>query len=321
MKRVYLFLWNICNCSTTLTLCFSVFSLSLDSFSQQTKLFQSNEECSVTPGTFMGENKFAKSHSLRPHAVTWDEVFDLRWLPIFPLLYFFLSGLVTEIVTSESDLWHPGVPLRWPLDAAQHRGVAVISPDKRLSVPGSPLMSPTKHTESTLGPLGFIYPFLYFGPWQRVDWGVKFVRCLSCIHLTTSHTAFEIPNAFWRILPIHVVGFHVLHSPLKRYVGETFLAGMRQPEYNLKAFPKETFTRECSPTSMGVIEGERTALHIQSQDGNSSAAGDLELLFQNGGERGELSVGWCTKLKVNRSFIFTASIKRKMLIFNKIFEL
>lgn len=66
---------------------------------------------------------------------------------------------------------------------------------------------------------------------------------------------------------------------------------MRLPEYNLKSFPKETFTRECSPTSTGVFEAERTALHIQSQDGNSSAAGDLELLFQNGGERGELSVG------------------------------
>lgn len=195
MKRVCFFLWNICNRWATFnSLLFCLFSLSLDSFSQQTKLFQRSEECSVTPGTFTGENKFARSHSLWPHAVTWDEVFDLRWLPIFPLLYFFLSGLVTQIATPEGDLWHPGVPPRRPPDAAQHRGAAVISPDKRLSVPGSPLMSPTKRTESTLGPLGFIYPFLYFGPSQRVDWGVKFVRCLSCIRLTTSHTAFEIPK-------------------------------------------------------------------------------------------------------------------------------
>lgn len=88
-----------------------------------------------------------------------------------------------------------GPPLAGPTlapDAAQHRGAAVISPDKRVSAPCSPLMSPTKRTESTLGPLGFIYPF-FLAP-QRVDWGVKFVRCLSCDRLTTSHTAFEIPK-------------------------------------------------------------------------------------------------------------------------------
>lgn len=66
---------------------------------------------------------------------------------------------------------------------------------------------------------------------------------------------------------------------------------MKQPQYNLKTFPKGTFTRECSPTSTGVIEAERTALHIQSQDGNSSAAGDLELLFQNGGGKWRVKCG------------------------------
>lgn len=79
-------------------------------------------------------------------------------------------------------------------DAAKYRGASVISPDKRVNIPCSPLMSPAKRTGSTLGPLGFIYPF--FLAVQRVDWGVKFVRCLSCDCLTTSHThtAFEIPK-------------------------------------------------------------------------------------------------------------------------------
>lgn len=57
-----------------------------------------------------------------------------------------------------------------------------------------------------------------------------------------------------------------------------------------KGFLKETFTRECSFTSTRVIEAERTGLLIQSQDGNSSAAGNLELLLQNRGEKSELSV-------------------------------
>ncbi|KAG7225834.1 hypothetical protein INR49_014355, partial [Caranx melampygus] len=64
--------------------------------------------------------------------------------------------------------------LRWPPDAAKYRGAAVISLDKRANIPCSPLMSPAKRTGSTLGPLGFIYPF--FLALQRVDWGVKFVR-------------------------------------------------------------------------------------------------------------------------------------------------
>lgn len=42
--------------------------------------------------------------------------------------------------------------------------------------------------------------------------------------------------------------------------------------------------------STRVIEAERTALLIESQDKNSSAAGDLELYLVNRGERGELSV-------------------------------
>lgn len=84
----------------------------------------------------------------------------------------------------------PSLALRWPrtqLNIEQR-------PDKRANIPCSPLMSPAKRTGSTLGPLGFIYPF--FLALQRVDWGVKFVRCLSCDRLTTSHThtAFHIPK-------------------------------------------------------------------------------------------------------------------------------
>lgn len=108
----------------------------------------------------------------------------------------------------------PESPLAGPPlapDAAQHRGAAVISPDKRVNVPCLPLMSPTKRTGSTLGPLGFIYPF-FLAP-QRADWGVKFVRCLSCDRLTTSRIAFEIPKelhvAFaWFTLSVVIFSIH-----------------------------------------------------------------------------------------------------------------
>lgn len=163
----------------------------------------------------------------------------------------------------------------------------------------APHESNQAHREHIRTP-GFYLPFSLFWPLAKSRLGRQVCQVPQLHpsdHIT--HGLWDSQRASWRILPIHVVGFHILRSPLKRYVGETFLAGMRQPEYNLKSFPKETFTCECSPTSTGVIEAERTALHIQSQDGNSSAAGDLELLFQNVGERGELSVGWRTKLKVN----------------------
>lgn len=156
-------------------------------------------------------------------------------------------------------------------------------------------MSPAKRTGSTLGPLGFIYPF--FLALQRVDWGVKFVRCLSCDRLTTSHThSFRFAKSF------------MLHSPDSRcrfsyspFANEALylrkISGRNEPaSVQPKGFLKETFTRECSLTSTRVIEAERTALLIESQDGNSSAAGDLELFLQNRGERGELSVG-CREIK------------------------
>lgn len=105
----------------------------------------------------------------------------------------------------------PSLALRWPPDAAKYRGAAVISPDKRANIPCSPLMSPAKRTGSTLGPLGFIYPF--FLALQRVDWGVKFVRCLSCDRLTTSHTQpFRFPKSFTLHSPDSRCQF--LYSPL-----------------------------------------------------------------------------------------------------------
>lgn len=63
-----------------------------------------------------------------------------------------------------------------------------------------------------------------------------------------------------------------------------------KPACNLKAFLKETFTRECSLTGTRGIEAERAARLFESQDGNSSAAGDLELYLQERGGRGELIV-------------------------------
>ena len=157
---------------------------------------------------------------------------------------------------------HP-LALCWPPGSAQYRGASVISLDKRANIPCSPLMSPAKRTWSTLGPLGFIYPF-FLAP-QRVDRGVKFVRCLRqcvCDRLTTSHShcLSDSQRAPCCILLIHIVGFHILFTPLKRYV----MTGMKQPWLLLKGFLKETFTRECSLTSTSVIEAEKTAPFFQS---------------------------------------------------------
>lgn len=132
---------------------------------------------------------------------------------------------------------------------------------------------------------GFYLPFLLMSL-QRVDWGVKFVRC----HMTTSHTAFEIPKELQVCIPlIDVVRFHIPHLPLKRYV-ERAISGRNQPaSVQPNCTLKETFTRECSLTSTRVIEAERTPLQIESQDGNSSVAADPKLLFHNNGERGKIS--------------------------------
>lgn len=103
-------------------------------------------------------------------------------------------------MTSEGDLRRPGVPLTpvapspaltlAPLDTAQHRAVADVSPDKRLSVPGSPLMSPAKRTGSTLGPLGFYLPaFFFISPLPPpAAWAVKVCQVPPSDHVTSRST-------------------------------------------------------------------------------------------------------------------------------------
>ncbi|CAB1432267.1 unnamed protein product, partial [Pleuronectes platessa] len=91
------------------------------------------------------------------------------------------EGLTTTpaatMTTTRVTCGAPSAPPHWPYagpqDTAKYRAAAVSSPDKRPNIPCSPLMSPAKRTGSTLGPLGFIYPF-FLAP-QRVDQGVKFV--------------------------------------------------------------------------------------------------------------------------------------------------
>lgn len=94
----------------------------------------------------------------------------------------------------------PGSPLSWPYAgpgrSSTQRSGRHLARTKGAILVRSPLRSPAKRTGSTLGPLGFIYPF--FLARQRVDWGVKFVRCLSCDRLTTSHTLtrpFSFPKS------------------------------------------------------------------------------------------------------------------------------
>lgn len=81
------------------------------------------------------------------------------------LLYFFLW-----IGFSDRDLsgWPveprgpPSLALRWPRTQLNTEERPSSPLDKRATVACSPLMSPAKRTGSTLGPLGFIYPFLFF---------------------------------------------------------------------------------------------------------------------------------------------------------------
>lgn len=181
-----------------------------------------------------------------------------------------------------------GPPIAGPtlaLDTAKYRGPSVISPDKRANILCSPLMSPAKRTGSTLGPLGFIYPF--FLALQRVDGRQvgQVPHLWPSDHITHTHTwPFTFPKSF------------TLHSRCRfsysLFATEALclrtISGRNEPaSVQLKGFLKETFTRECSLTSTRVIEAERTALLIESQDGNSSGAGDLEFYLQNRGERGE----------------------------------
>lgn len=168
---------------------------------------------SVPTITFTWEHSFA--HSLWTHALTWDQVFHPLWLPISFLLFFFSFsiGYSDRDLRAWPEPWGPLLlALCLPPGAAKYRGAAVILPDKRANIPCSPLMSPAKRTGSTLGPLGLIYPFFLL--LQRVDWGVKFVRCLSCDRLTTSHshTALQIPKEPHAALSWFTLSGFMLHA-------------------------------------------------------------------------------------------------------------
>lgn len=134
-----------------------------------------------------------KTFNLESFSLTWDEVFDPHRLAIsFLLLHYFtlltFPGSVALMVTSEEWPVAPrGRPPRWPRAGPGHRGASVIPPDKRANIPCSPLMSPAKRTGSTLGPLGFIYPFL-FGPAKTRPRRQVGQVPFSCDRLTTSRT-------------------------------------------------------------------------------------------------------------------------------------
>lgn len=162
------------------------------------------------------------------------------------LLYFFLW-----IGFSDRDLrgWPveprgpPLLALRWPRTQLNTEERPSSPPDKRATMACSPLMSPAKRTGSTLGPLGFIYPFLF---WPRKEsTGASSLSGASAVtvwpHHTHTHTAFHIPKElhvafFWFTLSVFI--FSLRHWSVmfqKRY-----LAGINRPQYNLKAFPKKT---------------------------------------------------------------------------------
>lgn len=137
----------------------------------------------------------------------------------------------------------PGSPLAGPTlapDAAQHRGAAVISTgqkgDHGMLASHESSQAHREHIRTS----GFYLPFSFLAP-QRVDWGVKFVRCLSCDRLTTSHTHTHSLSHSQRtsccILLIHVVGFHILLAPLKRYVPETISGRNKPASVQPKGFP------------------------------------------------------------------------------------
>lgn len=207
------------------------------------------------------------------------------------------SGLVTQTVTSEGDLWSPGVPSRWPYAGPRTQLNTGERPsscqDKRANIPCSPLMSPAKRTGSTLGPLGFIYPFFLAS--QRVDRGVKFVRCLGCDRLTTSHTQRSLshsPKSFMMHSPDSRCQFSC--SPLAtEALCLRKISGRNKtvPGYTLKAFFKK-------PLHVNAVSQAREQVKLKGllpvfsepQEGNSSAVGDPELCSYKRGERDELTV-------------------------------
>lgn len=220
----------------------------------QMKVFQLNLKRSVTLSTFPGENIFARTHSVWPHAVTWDEVFDLRCLPIFLLLYVPLCTGYSD-VTSVADLWSPRVPSRWP-NAGPRRKLNTEESERHLAgqkanVMCSPLVSPAKRTGSTLGPLGFIYPFLFFPALAKSRPGIKSVRC----HMTAVHTVLK---SFMFAFP----GFTLSGSISSvRHWSVMVKGDFFGRSQSASAAP---FALECSLTR--ATEVERTSVHVEPEN-------------------------------------------------------
>lgn len=131
----------------------------------QTKVFQLNLKRWVTRSTFPGENIFARTHSIWPHAVTWDEVFQPRWLPISLLLYVPLCTGCSDL-TSVAWPREPQGPLslaqRWPPEEAPHRGERASSRRTKgqcnVLAPHESSQAHGEHIRTS----GFYLPFLFF---------------------------------------------------------------------------------------------------------------------------------------------------------------
>lgn len=155
-----------------------------------------------------------------------------------------------------ADLWSPRVPSRWP-NAGPRRKLNTEESERHLigqkaNVMCSPLMSPAKRTGSTLGPLGFIYPFFFFFCSRKESTGRQ-VRQVPQERHTPGPKALHV-----YVSPIHVVGFHILRLPLKRYGKWRFFFGRSLPA------SAASFSVECSLTR--ATEAERTALHVEPKN-------------------------------------------------------
>ncbi len=152
-----------------------------------------------------------------------------------------LSGLVTQIVTSEGDLWSPGVSPSWPYAgpgrSSTQKSSRPLTGQKGEHTMLAPHESSQAHREH-IRTSGFYLPFLFCPAKSRLGRQVCQVPQLwPSDHIT--HSLSDPQRTSCCILLIHVVSFHILRSSLRRYVWERFLAGISQPQYNLKASSKK----------------------------------------------------------------------------------
>lgn len=108
----------------------------------------------------------------------------------------------------------------------------------------------------------------------------------SADHVTSrsAHGLFEIPNgAPGGVVPIQVVGFHILRWPLKRYAGRAVpgsgeaARGARNLQGLLAKEPSHVNAASQARERLKLEKG-RAASAFRTRDGNSSSQGDLELL-------------------------------------------